>query len=301
MEFSPIQMFAHGQFIVPLAGNLGLGPGRSQADLNRASNTALSQLTDSNTLANCSPLITSGLVEFERPFSYSPGSINKVQGVTGGELRNHIMPLDIKAGNPQLMELVKFSMEQSQSSMQSPDVLSGAAGKSGETFRGISTRVEQATKSMSVSLQDYAYGPFRQVLINNGRLNAIHLPEDEILFIWNHKAGTGEQVQYGKGLYQQGYEVSIGSDLSFTSEAAKSAEADLLVQMGQNDDILKQNVPFRMEALRRMLISRGLEDMVPLIQPPPAPPPPPGTAGQASQPKGANGPAGPAPQGPPQG
>ncbi len=294
MEMRPIHMFTHGQFIVPLAGNQGLGPGRQQADLNRMSNTALSQFTDSATLANCSVLITSGLVEFEREFDFSPGSINKVQGITGGELRNHIMPMDARPANPQLMELVKFADDKSQSSMSSPDVLSGAEGKSGETLGGINLRVNQASAGLAVSAQDFRDGPMRQVLINNGRLNAIHLPEDEVLHIMNHKTKQQDSVPYGRGLYQRGYNVTATSDASFIPKAIKQADANALVQMGQNDDMLKQNVAFRTEALKRYLEAHDLHDMVPLLvqaapMQPPVQSPLPVEQGQASQPKPANG------------
>lgn len=302
MEMTPIYMFTHGQFLVPPAGNLGIGPGRQQADLNRMSNTAASQFSDSATLANCSVIVTSGLVDFERPFEWTPGGVNKVQGVTGGELRNHIIQLDAKPANPQLLDLVRLSMEQSQSSIQSPDVLSGAAGKSGETFRGIATRVEQATKTLSVSAQDFAYEVLRPVLRCNGRLNAIHLPTDEIQHIFNHRLKESEEVRFGRGLYQQGYEVMVTADMRFNSQAQKVAEAQELVALGQQDDILKQNVAFRTRALQMYLEARDLHELVPLLQQgPPQPmqqPPQPMQGGQASQPKGANGAAGPAPEGP---
>ena len=299
MDMRPIHMFTHGQHIVPLAGNLGLGPGRQQADLNRMSNTALSQFTDSATLANCSVIVTSGLVDFKRGFDHAPGAINKVEGVTGGELKNHIMQLPVAPANAQLMELVKFADQKSQSSMSSPDVLSGATGKSGETFRGLNTRVQQATAAMAVSAQDYRDGPLRQVLINNGRLNAIHLPEDEMRYILNHQTGENERVEYGRGLYQRGYDVTVTSDADFIPESAKQADAQALIAMAQGDDILKMNVPFRMEATKRYLEAHNLHDMVPLLAPPPVAPAP-VQQGQASQPKGANGASGPAPEGPPQ-
>lgn len=315
MERRPVYMFSHGMFMVPLAGSLGVGPGLILSDLNRAANTAMSQFSDAATLSNCSVLVTSQLVEFDRPFSFSPGAINKVNGVTGGELKNHIMPLDVKPGNPQLIDIVKFAEEKAQGAMQSPEVLSGAAGKSGETFRGIASRIEQATKSISTSARNYSYGPLRQVLRNNARLNAVHMPPDELLFIFNHKLGQSEAIQVGRDLYRGSYDVTISSDLKFNSEASKIADADFLVQMSANDPFLQTNAAFAWETRKRALEARGMHDMVQLLGPNPvqvqggvAPMQPPMPQGQpapgGSRPKGMapqpSGPSGPAPEGPPQ-
>lgn len=311
----PIMLFTHGVCIEPLAGNLGLGFGQIQADFNRAANTALQQFTDAATLSNGSGLITSSLVKFKEEFTYRPGVVNVVEGVSGEEMKKNIDRLDFKPPSPELMQVVDKMYSWGQSSVQSPNVLSGESGKSGETFRGISARIEQATKQLSVSTRKFADGPLTQVLRNNARLNAIFLPDSQFLAINNHRMGTVDSITIGRDLYRRDYKVAIKADLKFTSDAQRIADAEQMLSMAQQIPQLQQNIPLLQRLLRKVFEARDLHDMVAFLGPQlPAPetplglppPPPPGMAppgappppGQA--PPGPNGPAGPAPEGPPQ-
>src|SRR6185436_8615525 len=125
--------------------------------LNRAANIALSQFTDSATLANIWSIITTD-IEFEDEFEISPGHHNKAIGVSAEQLHKSIYELKPSQANPQLMDLVSFMTEFGQSAAQAPQVLSGEPGKSGETYRGIATRIEQATKQLSESTRGYGDG-----------------------------------------------------------------------------------------------------------------------------------------------
>lgn len=310
----PIHMFTHGVCIEPLAGNLGMGFGNIQADFNRAANTALNQFTDAATLANSRGLITSNLVKFRDGFSYRPGMLNVVDGVSGEELKRNIMPLEFGPASPQLMEVVNKMYEWGQSSVQAPEVLSGEAGKSGETFRGISARIEQATKQLSVSTRKYAEGPLKRVLQCNARLNAIFMPESQFVAINNHKLGSVETISVGRDLYRRDYKVAIKADLKFTGDAQRIADAEQMLSMLMSNPMLQQNVGIMQRALRKVFEARDQHDMVAYLGPqlpppvtplglaaPPQPPAPEGGApGQEGQPPQGNGPAGPAPEGPPQ-
>jgi hypothetical protein len=185
----PIHMFAHGVCIEPLTGDKGLGFGRIESDFNKAANITLSQFIDSATIANCYTIITTGMLELDRPFPLKPGTQAKATGVTGTELKNNFIELKPSPANPQLIEIVDKCYNWGQSAIQAPAVLSGEPGKSGETFRGISTRVEQATKQLSVAARNYS-NFLTQILKNNARLNAIFLDDEEVVRINDHKLGT---------------------------------------------------------------------------------------------------------------
>lgn len=302
----PIYLFTHGVCLEPLQGNLGLGFGIIQADLNRAANVALSQFTDQATLSNAKGFITAGL-EFEDEFEIGPGKINKAKGAVGQDLKNHIMPLDPGAANPQLKEIVELMMATGSSSIQSPQVLSGAEGKSGETAKGLMARIEQATKQLSVPTAKYA-----DVVVNVGRnnawLNSVFLPEEEIVRLLNTESQQYEEIKIGRSLYEKGYRFQIRADLRFATQVQKIEEADQLVQMWMQIPPLTMNAAFGYMTIKQALIARGRYDLVQLLGAPPPPmmqfpvpmqgPPPGGQPGVGGSPPPGNGPP---PPGGPQG
>lgn len=297
----PIFMFAHGVCIEPLAGALGMGYGRVQADHNRAANTLLSQFVDAATLGNTKTYITAGGVSFDKPFQMAPGRINVAKGTTARDLKEAFIEINPAPANPQMVELVDKVQGWAQSSMQAPDVLSGESGKSGETYRGISTRVEQATKQLSVVAGGFAQF-LTQILKNNAKLNAKFLPDEETFAVNNHKMGTSELLTVGRALYERDYKVIIKSDLRFASQQQRIQEADQTLQMIASMPPLQQDIPLLYQALRETLIARSQDALVPYLGPPPPPPqttfgiPPPPPPGMLPP-----GPPGAPPQGPPPG
>jgi hypothetical protein len=308
----PVYLFTHGVCIEPLHGNLGLSYGIIQADLNRAANTALAQFTDAATLNNCASYITSGL-EFEGgDLDLSPGAVNKAKGSIGQELKNHIMPIQPGPASPQLMDVVKLSIDTAQSSIQSPNVLSGEAGKSGETARGLMGRIEQATKQLSVVTGKYA-DVVVQVGKNNAYLNSVFLPEEEIVKLLNTESQRYEELKVGKGLYEKGYKFQLRADLRFATQVQKIEEADSVLQMCLQVPPLAANASIVYTAIKQAFIARGRYDLVQKMGSPPpdqqqfpVPGPPPG-AQQPGAPapngappaQGGPQPNAPAPQGPP--
>jgi hypothetical protein len=314
IEKVPIHMFSHGVCIEPLTGDKGLGFGRIESDYNKAANVALSQFIDSATNANCYTIITTDMMDLDSPFPLKPGTIAKATGISGSELKNNFMELKPSPANPQLMEVVDKMYQWGQSSIQAPSVLSGEPGKSGETFRGIATRVEQATKQLSVAARNYSHF-LTQILKNNARLNAIFLDDEEIININDHKLGTVQELNVARDWYKRDYRVVYRSDLKFTSEAARVQEADQVLMMIMQNPALQQNIPLIHAALRKSFEARGQEDLIPLLGPSPPPPQtplgipapqpaapgaPPGQPPGPGGPPGVPGPGGPPPPGPQQ-
>lgn len=271
MRKEPIHLMTHIVCIEPLVGNLGLSYGRIQADYNRAADTTLSQFIDAATAANVWSLITDNSLQFEKDFEISPGKVNKATGFTG-RLQDHIYELKPAPANPQLFDFVRFMNEVAQSSIQAPNVLSGEPGKSGETYRGIATRIEQATKQLTYATQKYGDG-VRHIMRNNARLNAAFLPEEEMRFLMDHKQGKLRHVKIERRLYERNYDVAFVSDLRYAPQAQRVAEADEVTTMSMTHPALAQNLAFQYESLVKSLEARDRHDLVRLLgAPPPTPP-----------------------------
>jgi hypothetical protein len=299
----PVHLFVHGVCIEPLQGNLGLSYGSIQADLNRAANVALSQFTDTATLNNCPGYITSGLEFEDGDLSISPGAIHKAKGAVGQDLKNHILPLTPGPASPQLKEIVEMCMTTAQTSIQSPNVLSGEAGKSGETAKGLMGRIEQASKQLSVVAGKYV-DVVVQVGKNNAYLNSVFLPEEETVRLLNVESQKYEELKIGRAIYEKGYRFTLRADLRFATQAQKIEEADEIVKMWLQIPPLTMNALFGYTALKQALIARGRYDLVQVLgqAPPPLPAfpvpapqgPPPGPGGQPVPP-GAHPPGPPGP------
>ncbi len=305
----PIHMFSHGVCIENMAGAVGLSFGRQQADFNRAADVLTSQFIDASTLANCWSLLTTSQVEFPSPFKLAPGRVNRAHGISGQDLRSNIMELKPAQANPQQMEMVRQIVDWAQSSIQSPAVLSGEAGKSGETFRGLASRIEQATKAISVPARRFTSGCLRNVLVNNGRLNAIYLPETQILQVVDLQNPRMQRIRIDRSMYARDYKVEVRADLRFTSEGQRVQERMELIQLPQVVPQLQANAAWAYGALTKYLEARNDTEMINLLGPAPekptepfgAMPPPvePGAPGAGPEPPaGTPGPGG-SPPGPP--
>ncbi len=305
----PIHMFSHGVCIENMGGAYGLSFGRQQADFNRTVDVLTGQYIDAATMANCWTLLTTDAVDFRSPFSFTPGKVNKVRGITGQDLRTNIMELKPQPANNQHMEMVREIIGWAQSSIQAPAVLSGEAGKSGETFRGLATRIEQATKAISVPARRFAMGPLRNVLVNNGRLNAVFLPETQIIQVLDMSNRRMQKVRIDRRMYARDYKVEIRADLRFTSEGQRVQERMELIQLPAVVPQLQANAAWAYGALTKYLEARNDTEMINLLGPAPdkptepfgtMPPPPPGQEGAPGgggppPPAGVPGPGGPPP------
>lgn len=318
----PVENFAHGRCINNPSGALGLSFGAVLADLNRLADESFNRLYDSATLANIWSIIVPEGMDFgSSTVALSPGKIFRVKGVQTDQLKNQIVELRAGQANPQLMDVVRFASDNADSAVAAPGVLSGEPGKSGETFRGIATRVEKATKQLSAAGIRYL-GFLDRILVNNARLNSLFLPENEIVqvsdrFMDVRKDVMGpdgkpaRKIEVGRDMYRRSYAVTFTADVRFTSQAQRISEADEIVGMIGQMPPLQQNPAFTYAAIAEALRARGKQNMIPLLgpappapttpfgQPPPPPPPPPGPPMPPGGPPGAGPPNGGPPPGPP--
>lgn len=290
----PILMFSHGVCLEPILGNLGVGLGRIDGQLNIAANTVWSMFLDASALGNGKTFITASNVDFASPFRIGPGVINKAKNIMPSDLANGIMPLDFGAANPQLIDAADRFMQFGEQSMGTSDILAGEPGKSGETARGFQSRAEQANAMMRVPTM--AFGDFAvQVMKNNCKLNAVFCSDEEIFYVNRYnedlQMGGAQLIKVARQMYDNQFDIELVSDLQFRSRAQKVQEADEIVQLPNAMQEMTWNYAFKYHAMRQALIARGMHKIARTLLGPPPPPPqntfglPPGTPGTAVGPE----------------
>ena len=290
----PIHMFAHGVCLEPLLGNLGIGLGRIDGQLNIAANTVWSMFLDASALGNGKTFITASNVDFQGPFRIGPGVINKAKNVMPSDLQNALMPLEFGQANPQLIDAADRFMQFGEQAANTPDIMSGAEGKSGETARGVQARIEQTNAMIKVPTQSFADFVI-QVMKNNCKLNAIFAGDEEIFYVNRYnedlQVAGSQMVRAAREMYDNEYEIELVSDLQFRSRAQKVSEADEIVQLPNALPELQFNYAFKYHAIKQALEARGMFKIARTLLGPPPPLPqntfglPPGTPGTAVGPE----------------
>jgi hypothetical protein len=291
VRMDPIRLYVHAVCIEPLKGNLGLSYGRMQADHNRAVNTLMDQVVDSATFASVPCFV--GTVKFEREFEFKPGKFNIAKGATPDELRNSFIPIQSGGPNPAMFQTIEFVMQTASSSMQSPNVLSGEPGKSGEPYKGLAARIEQASKQLGTLTRKFVFEFVQPIVRNNALLNSMFLKNEEIMEVTNHATGVALPIKVGREMYARNYSVVFRADMRFTSQTERVAEADEALKMVMSIPPLQMNQALVYAAIKKSFQARGLHDLIrlmgkpPLPQPDFTPPPPPMPPGQPGMQPGA--------------
>jgi hypothetical protein len=290
----PVYMFSHGVCLEPMVGNLGVGLGRIDGQLNIACNTVWSIFLDAASLGNGKTFITSSNVDFQGPFKIGPGAINKAKNVMPSDLQNAFLPLEFGQANPQLIEAADRFMIFGEQAANTPDIMSGAEGKSGETARGVQARIEQTNAMIQVPTRAFADFVI-QIMRNNCKLNAVFSEEEELFYVNRYnedlQVGGAQLVRAARAMYDNEYEIELVSDLQFRSRAQKVSEADEIVQLPNAMPELQFNYSFKYHAIKQALIARGMQKIARTLLGPPPPLPqntfglPPGTPGTAIGPE----------------
>ncbi len=306
----PIRLFAHGVNIEPIQGVIGMGTGSIHLAQNKIANACLQIFLDQAVLGNFKNYLTSGGVRFPggENLEVGLGKIHKVEGSV--DLQKEVMPLEFGPANPQLLQAVENFIKYGNTVSNTPEVLSGESGKSGETAQGLSARIEQATKMLSVPTGKYA-DFLSQVLENNAAINAVCLDEAEFFSVNNHDPELGamgmQSFTVGRDMYDRPYDVEISADLKFTSTGQRISEADALVQMPGAVPAMQGNFAFLYEVVKKSLEARNRYDLTAKLGQPPPPPeffgaptsppaPPPGMAPPGAPPQQGGPPQGAPPQ-----
>lgn len=271
VRMEPIRLFVHGKCMEAPAGPVGFGPGGMLADYVRAGNTIANQFVDAATQSNAPGFIARDGVEFSEKFTSQPGKINYARNMPGKAIADDIIPVPHQPANPQMMEILKLVMDSGQAALQAPDVLSGDPGKSGESFRGINLRVEQAVKQISVWAMRFVR-PLRQVFINNSFLNSIHMDETEFFEVVDPSTKMSVAREVDRSWYEGDFLLKTKTDLKFSSQAQRVIEADEALKMALENPMTSMDQPLIWELTKESFVARGMHDKVPLLGPPPPPP-----------------------------
>lgn len=275
----PIEMFSHGVCIENPDGSLGFGIGLLLEPFNRTANIVASQFVDSATLANTSTMIGPRIPELSGNFRITPGEYHPIAGLSSDQIQNAFKVVQFPQANPQMLDVVKLMLESGDGVSSAPDVLSGEAGKANETYRGIATRVEQATKQLTVLALNFLE-MVSNVIKNNARLNSVFMADTEIKNVVDPRTQETQEIQIGRDLYSDDYNIAFTADTRFGGRTQKIAEADQLVSMvtSMPPPLAMQMFPpsFVYEAIVKALKARGAHDMVRYLGPrPPTPTAPP--------------------------
>jgi hypothetical protein len=149
-----------------------------------------------------------------------------------------------------------------------PDVLSGEK-EGDETFRGQATRVEQAVKQLTVYASNFLMC-LDQVAKNNALLNFMYESDEHLKDVLDPATQQMTQIKISRDMYRGGFGIIFSADLSFSSRAARIAEADDalgMVTKGIPPQLMTLVCkPQMMAALaRNCLKARGLNDLVGLV------------------------------------
>lgn len=268
----PRHQFTHAVCIEPLRGTRGFGLLNVQAPINRFGNSALNHEVDSATLDNFPPLLIDADAGLKK-LVVGAGELTPVQTDGQRTVRDMVHNARVARHTGSMLELVKWAQELGSASIQSPEVLSGEPGKSGESARGLMARIGEATKNIAVYTRAYADQFLVPILYQNARLNAIFMPDDEVFLITDEEGQT-QKASIGRAMYRRmPFKVKIRADLRFSSDQERIQQADQLVGMSIQDPYLQGNAAFAWHARERALRARGLADMVPLLGPAPPNPP----------------------------
>lgn len=319
----PVQPFSKGVCIENLNGAMGLSFGMILGEYNVMANEAANRYYDAATLGNCWSLITSGQTDLDKGvIPFGPGKVIRLQGVN--DLDKAIKELKPAGANPQLLDMVRMAAEWGDGVTVS-GIVSGQPGKSGETFRGVATRAERAVIPLTVAASKFL-SFLAQVMRNNARLNALFLPDEDVIAVNDHTRPEG--ITVGRGMYLRNYKVTFTADVRFLSDAQRIAEADEVLAMINAMPPLQQNSALVYHAVKKALEARHQNDLIPMLGPPPPPPmepmvtippmppegmppgapgemipgeaPPPGDGAPPAMPPGGGGSPTDQPQGPPQ-
>jgi hypothetical protein len=229
-----------------------------------------------------------------------PGLVHRVRGLSADQIDKAIVPIRIPPANPQLLEMLNIAMSNADQVSSASDVLSGESGKANETWRGISTRVEQA--QVQIGFVGEAFLEFlTSILRALARLNSVFLEDIEILSVTNPRTLEDKEINVSRQLYVDDFEVIFSADTTFSSRADKIQKADEILQMATSiNPEASQGIfsaAFVYEAISRALIARGKHDMIQYLGPRPPIPEAPAGAPPLAPPLGPPGPP-PGPQGP---
>lgn len=228
VKIDPIHYYTKYDFIPnPDGGIYSVGFGQLLRPINEAVNTTLNQLLDAGTLANTGGgFIGKGL-------SMNAGAIRFVMGeyktvnVTGGTLRDNIVPMPFPGPSAVLFNLLGLLIESGKEIAAIKDVLTGEAGNANTPATTTLAMIEQGLKVFT-AIYKRVHRSLKQELNKLYRLNRIYGDEKS-----EYKVGDTWKV-ITKQDYVLGSGVEPVSDPTMVSDMQRLGRAQFMMQFAND-------------------------------------------------------------------
>lgn len=262
VRIDPKRYFTKYGFIPSPDGSFyDMGFGALLDDITAAIDTTVNQLLDAGALQNAQGgFVGSGVNMKAGALRFNLGEWKRMD-VTGGTLRENIVPLNLPGPSAVLLNLLELLISQAEKITSSSDALTGTS-TSTEQPTTLLARIEQATKVMT-GIFKRVHRNFGQELIILFGLNRDHLDEKA------YYALTDAPGQIGRADYQdKDIDVVPVSDPTMINDAQRAVKAQALLQF--NGDPLTNQVEIR----RRYFEGTGQNNIDELMKVPPPQPDP---------------------------
>lgn len=219
-----------------------IGFGKLLDDLSATIDTTINQMLDAGTLQNAQGgFIGAGVNMRSGSMKFRIGEWKRVD-VSGGTLRENIVPLNLQGPSPVLFNLLGLMIDFAKGVTSVQDIMTGDAG-SNQAVGTTLARIEQGMK-MFTAIYKRIHRSFGQELKILFRLNRQFLDGEE----WFALTDTPAQV--GQRDYQeQDLDVVPTSDPNSVADMVKIARVDALLERFNGDPLINQG------ELRKMALS----------------------------------------------
>ncbi|HKX22453.1 MAG TPA: hypothetical protein VJM81_04185, partial [Rhizorhapis sp.] len=239
-----------------------LGFGTLLEDLSGAIDASINQMLDAGTLANTQGgFLGSGINMKGGMKPFTPGEWKRID-VTGGTLRENIVPLNLPGPSAVLFNLLGMLIDAAKGITSVQDIMTGAEAPANTPATTTLARIEQGMKVMTGIFKRIhrAFGEELRILF---KLNRDFLDEQTYFALNDDPQMVGRMDYQDRDL-----DVVPVSDPSMASDAQKLARAEILMAQSGNPLLDPRKIT------ERYLEAAGIPDYAELFkQEPPGPPP----------------------------
>ena len=219
-------------------------------------NATINQLLDAGALANSQGgFIGSGVNIKGGALKMTMGKWNRVD-VTGGTLRENLVPFQLPGPNPTLFELLGFMVDMAKGITSVQDVMTGGEDTQTAPVGTTLARIEQGMKVFS-AIYKRIHRAFKTDLRMLFKLNRYHMDE-QVYFNLNDVPGEIMAADYR----EDDLDVSPMSDPTAVTDLQKMSRIDFLMATFRGDPNVDQ-----VELDRRAMEAAGTQDIEALLKP----------------------------------
>ncbi|WP_213775099.1 hypothetical protein [Bradyrhizobium sp. dw_78] len=229
MKIEPVHYYTQYIFLPnPDGGSYGLGFGQLLGPINESANTVINMLLDAGTLQNA------GGGFLGKGFSTNTGAVRfslgewKPVNVTGGNLRDNIVPFPAPGPSQVLFQLLGLLVESAKEIASVKDVLTGDQQQSNVPATTTLAMIEQGLKTFTAIFKR-VHLALKHELAKLYRLNGIYLNQST-----QYRVGS-EWRTITRADYAQGDGVEPVSDPTMVTDMQRMGRAQLLMSMFAND------------------------------------------------------------------